>query len=160
MNTRRLVGVGPLGGPISRSGWRLLATGFVLVLPLAALPGTEQARADTLPSNCAASGTTVTCTYSAGSEGMFTVPAAISSVHVVAVGAGGNTTFAGTGGAGAQVTADLSVTPGSTLYAEADIGGGPGGADGPAAAANRTCVTAPLPIRAALRWAACSTTPG
>jgi len=130
VNTRRLVGAAPLGGPISHSGWRSLATGFVLLLPLAALSGAGQARAGTLPSNCAASGATVTCTYSAGSEGTFTVPAAISSVHVVAVGAGGNTTFAGTGGPGAQVTADLSVTPGSMLYAEVDIGGGPGGADG------------------------------
>ena len=142
MNTRRLVSPGPLGGPISHSGWRLLATGFVLLLPLAALSGAEQARAGTLPSNCAASGTTVTCTYSAGSEGTFTVPAAIRIVHVVAVGAGGHTTFAGVGGAGAQVTADLSVTPGSTLYAEVDIGGGPGGADAAAGGGEsdlRTC---------------------
>jgi Fibronectin type III domain len=130
VNNRRLVGAGPLGGPISNSGWRLLATGFVLLLPLAALSGTEQARAGTLPSNCAASGTTVTCTYSAGSEGTFTVPSAISSIHVVAAGAGGGNTLGGVGARGAQVTADLSVTPGSTLYAEADIGGGPGGANG------------------------------
>ncbi len=130
MNNRRLAGTGPLGGPISRSGWRLLATGIAALLPLAVLSGTEQARADALPSNCAASGATVTCTYSAGSEGTFTVPSSVSSIHVVAVGAGGGSTLGGRGAPGAQVTADLSVTPGSTVYAEADIGGGPGGANG------------------------------
>lgn len=129
MNNRRLVGAGPLGGQISHSGWRLLAAGFALLLPLAALSATEQARAAALPSNCTASGATVTCTYNSGSEGTFTVPAAVSSIHVVATGSGGHTTFAGAGGSGAQVTADLGVTPGSTLYAEVDMGGGPGGAD-------------------------------
>ena len=119
-----------MSGPNSRSGWRLLATGFVLLLPLAVLSGTGQARADALPSNCTASGATVTCTYSAGSEGTFSVPTVVSSVHVVAVGAGGGSTLGGRGAAGAQVTADLSVKPGSTLYAEVDIGGGPGGANG------------------------------
>jgi hypothetical protein len=120
----------------------LLATGFALLLPVAALSATEQARADALPSNCAASGATVTCTYNSGSEGTFTVPIAVSSIHVVATGAGGHTTFAGPGGPGAQVTADLSVTPGSTLYAEVDIGGGPGGADAAAGGGEsdlRTC---------------------
>jgi Fibronectin type III domain len=122
--------VGHLRGPISRSGWRWLAIGFVLLLPLALWSGAEQARAATLPSNCTASGATVTCTFSAGSEGTFTVPTAVSTVHVVAVGAGGGGTLGGTGGPGAQVSADLSVTPGSTLFAEVNIGGGAGGADG------------------------------
>lgn len=130
MTSRSLVGVGPLRGPISRSGWRWLAIGFVLLLPLALLSGAEQARAATLPSNCTAAGATVTCTFSAGSEGTFTVPAAVSTVHVVAVGAGGGGTLGGRGGPGAQVTADLSVSPGSTLFAEVNIGGGAGGADG------------------------------
>ena len=100
MDNRRLVGAGPSGSPISHSGWRLLATGFALLLPVAALSATEQARADALPSNCAASGATVTCTYNSGSEGTFTVPVAVSSIHVVATGAGGHTTFAGPGGPG------------------------------------------------------------
>jgi hypothetical protein len=97
---------------------------------LALLSGAGQARAGTLPPNCTAAGATVTCTYSAGSEGTFTVPAGVSTLHVVAAGAGGGGTLGGTGGPGAQVTANLSVTPGSTLYAEVDIGGGPGGANG------------------------------
>src|SRR5258708_14905751 len=89
VNNRRLIGAGPSGGPISRFCWRGLAIGSVLLLPLAVLSGAVQARADTLPSNCAASGATVTCTYSAGSEGTFTVPLSVSSVHVVAAGGGG-----------------------------------------------------------------------
>jgi hypothetical protein len=76
-----------------------------------------------LPSNCAEAGTTVTCTYSAGSEGMFAVPLGADSVHVVATAASGATTFIGVGGAGAQVTSNLAVTPGGTLYVEVDIGG-------------------------------------
>src|SRR5579862_4104458 len=130
VNNRRLIGAGPLGGPNYHSGWRMLATGIAVLLPLAVLSGTEQARADALPSNCTASGATVTCTYSSGSEGTFTVPTVVSSIHVVAVGAGGGSTLGGRGAPGAQVTADLSVKPGSTLYAEVDIGGGPGGANG------------------------------
>jgi Fibronectin type III domain len=130
VNNRRLIGAGPLGGPNYHSGWRMLATGIAVLLPLAVLSGTERARADALPSNCTASGATVTCTYSSGSEGTFTVPTVVSSIHVVAVGAGGGSTLGGRGAPGAQVTADLSVKPGSTLYAEVDIGGGPGGANG------------------------------
>jgi fibronectin type III domain protein len=130
MTTRRVVGVGRLGGPISRFGWRWITIGFVLLLALAVLAGAKQARASTLPSNCTASGTTVTCTFSAGPEGAFTVPNGVSTVHVVAVGAAGGGTLGGRGGPGAQVIADLGVTPGSTLFAEVAVGGGAGGADG------------------------------
>src|ERR1700733_14240725 len=130
VTTRRLVSVGRLGGPISRfcRGW--IVIGFALLLPLAVLSGAKQAHAAALPSNCAASGTTVTCTFTAGAEGTFTVPNGVSNIHVVAVGAGGGGTLGGSGGPGAQVTAALSVAPGSTLFAEVAIGGGAGGADG------------------------------
>jgi hypothetical protein len=131
MKTRRVVGVGRLGGPISRFCWRRWITiGFVLLLALAVLAGAKQARASTLPSNCTASGATVTCTFSAGPEGTFTVPDGVSDIDVVAVGAGGGGTLGGSGGPGAQVTADLGVTAGSTLFAEVAVGGGAGGADG------------------------------
>jgi hypothetical protein len=128
MKTRRVVGVGRLGGPISRFCWRRWITiGFVLLLALAVLAGAKQARASTLPSNCTASGATVTCTFSAGPEGTFTVPDGVSDIDVVAVGAGGGGTLGGSGGPGAQVTADLGVTAGSTLFAEVAVGGGAGG---------------------------------
>jgi Fibronectin type III domain len=131
MKTRRVVGAGRLGGLISRFCWRRWITiGFVLLLALAVLAGAKQARASTLPSNCTASGATVTCTFSAGPEGTFTVPDGVSDINVVAVGAGGGSTLGGSGGPGARVTADLGVTPGSTLFAEVAVGGGAGGADG------------------------------
>jgi hypothetical protein len=130
MTTRRVVGVGRLGGPISRSGWRWIGVGFALLLALAVLAGAKQARASTLPSDCTESGATVTCTFSAGPEGTFTVPDGVSNIDVVAVGGAGGGTLGGSGGPGAQVTADLGVAPGSTLFAEVAIGGGAGGADG------------------------------
>ena len=74
------------------------------------------------------------CTYSfTGGEQSFTVPAGVTSIHVVSQGGGGGvgdcasstcSGFFGSGGAagkGAQVSADLSVTPGQTLYVE--VGG-------------------------------------
>jgi len=76
-------------------------------------------------------GTTASCTYTAVGEAAFTVPAGVTSLDVVAIGArGGDGTggdgFGGTpgvGGRGARVEATLDVTPGDTLYAEV---GGPG----------------------------------
>jgi uncharacterized repeat protein (TIGR01451 family) len=96
-----------------------------------------------LPSNCSQSGPTVTCTFSAqGSEQTFATPAGVSSVHVVATGAIGGTTFIGDGGVGAQVTSDLAVTPGATLFVEVDLGGGASsgnGASGGGESDVRTC---------------------
>jgi hypothetical protein len=94
---------------------------------LTVLLGAGQARAANLPSNCTQSGTTVTCTFSPGPEGTFAVPAGVASVHVVATGQGGgapNIRGSGVGGPGAQVTADLGVRAGSTLFVEVAIGGG------------------------------------
>jgi hypothetical protein len=57
-----------------------------------------------------------------GIEETFTVPAQITSLHVVAVGArGGTGPSGGVGGFGATVSADLAVTPGEILYL--DVGG-------------------------------------
>jgi len=65
-----------------------------------------------------------------GTQQSFVVPAGVSSVTVVATGASGGVGFhfstkgaGGTGGRGAEVSAQLSVTPGETLYIEV---GGPG----------------------------------
>jgi hypothetical protein len=86
--------------------------------------------AGALPIGCAASGSVVTCTYTAtGSEQTFVVPAGISSVAATAIGApgaNGGTTGGGTvglAGAGAMASATLSVTAGATLYLE--VGGTP-----------------------------------
>ena len=127
MISRRAVSVGSLGGPFSRLSWRWLPIAFVLALPLAVLLGAGQAHAANLPSNCTQSGTTVTCTFSPGPEGTFAVPAGVASVHVVATGQGGGTPNppgSVVGGPGAQVTADLGVRAGSTLFVEVAIGGG------------------------------------
>jgi hypothetical protein len=77
---------------------------------------------------------------STGLEQAFTVPAGVTSVHVQAIGAAGH---AGTtnndpyesgapGGVGADVTGELPVTPGETLYVEV-AGDGVGGAGTPGA---------------------------
>jgi hypothetical protein len=62
----------------------------------------------------------VTVTYTDVGEHVFTVPAGVTSIHVVAVGGKGGGGFA-LGGAGARTEGDLTVTPGQTLYAE--VGG-------------------------------------
>ena len=75
----------------------------------------------------------VTVNFTAtGAEQQWTVPAGVSTIHVVLIGGrGGNS-----GGFGAKVTGDVTVTPGATLYVEVGGAGrntGLGGAPGPAA---------------------------
>jgi hypothetical protein len=80
---------------------------------------------------------TATFGYSGG-EQAFLVPSGVSTVHVLAVGGSGGEGGV-LGGAGAEVTADLHVTPGQLLYVEVggtgeDSGeGGEGGFNGGAA---------------------------
>ncbi len=75
--------------------------------------------------------TTQTFTY-AGSEQTFTVPGGVSSIQVVAIGAGGGGTSGAAGGEAADVSGSVTVTPGQTLYIEVggEGEGGPGGAGG------------------------------
>ena len=81
------------------------------------------------PSACTQSGQTVTCTYSSGSNPL-TVPADVSSISVVAVGAAGEGGgLDDDGGPGALVRGALRVTPGTTIYAVVGAPGG-GGAGG------------------------------
>ena len=67
-----------------------------------------------------------------GEQPPFTVPAGVSSIHVVAIGGRGGVgrpDGGGLGGFGAIATADVSVTPGQVLYIEvAGNGSGPSGA--------------------------------
>jgi hypothetical protein len=71
-----------------------------------------------------------------GEEQTFRVPGGVHSIHVVAIGgSGGASELLVPGGAAAQVTGDISVTPGQTLYIE--VGGrGQDGASGGAGGFN------------------------
>ena len=79
-----------------------------------------------LPSACTLSGSTVTCTWTSGSH-QFGVPGGVSSLHVLAVGGKGGSMSLPTiaGGFGAEVTGDVTVTPGSSVWV---VVGGNGGA--------------------------------
>jgi Glycine rich protein len=81
-----------------------------------------------------------------GAEACYVVPAGVTELHAVVVGAeggsggenvGGSTVAGGAGGFGARVTGELSVNPGETLYVDVGGTGGnvantgnPGGAGG------------------------------
>jgi hypothetical protein len=119
------------GMVLLRPGRRRLAallTGVVGMFGLSAVGLTTEAAA--LPSGCSASGSTVTCSFTgAGSEYSLAVPSGVSSLHVVAVGAPGQTAWSA-GGSGGQATGDLSVLAGQTIYVEVGAGGGAGAAGG------------------------------
>src|SRR5262245_46190618 len=75
----------------------------------------------------------VVCTYTAtGSEQQFTVPAGVTSLHLVAIGGQGGSAGAA-GGFGDRLEGDLAVTPGATLYVEVGGNGADGGFNGGAA---------------------------
>jgi len=68
---------------------------------------------------------------STGSEQTFVVPAGVTSLHVVAIGAPGGIGGGGSaGGKGARVETDIAVTPGQTLYIEVGGAGGAGASGG------------------------------
>jgi hypothetical protein len=77
---------------------------------------------------------TVKSFHETGGEQMFTVPAGVSVVHVLAVGGKGGAAYAlpgspsPAGGFGARVSADLAVTAGEVLYIE--VGGNGATSDG------------------------------
>ena len=64
-----------------------------------------------------------------GAEQTFTVPAGVTSLEVAAIGGHGGSA-AGAGGAAAQVTGTIHVTPGETLYVEVGGNGQNGNPDG------------------------------
>jgi hypothetical protein len=103
------------GGHVRKN---LLVTTSALLLGALSLTlttGVEPARA------------TVTTFTSTGTQQMFTVPAGVTSIHVVARGGrGGASPGGGPGGFGAVATANLAVTAGDVLYVE--VGGN--GTDG------------------------------
>lgn len=84
-------------------------------------------------SAASAQATTLTYLYTGG-EQTFTVPAGVTTLHLVAIGGAGGSS-AVLGGAAAQVTGDLAVTPGEILYIE--VGGkGKDGVSGAAGSFN------------------------
>ena len=99
----------------------LAAVHFAAIAALVAVaPGVAHAAG-----SCSTTAGVTTCTFGpTGAEDTFTVPDGVSSIHVVATGAPGAmsaTSFAA--GRGAEVSGDLTVTPGDTLYVE--VGGAP-----------------------------------
>jgi Glycine rich protein/Putative Ig domain len=87
-------------------------------------------------SPCIQVGSTEHCSYSpTGTEQALAVPAGVTEVTISAVGAPGLTpdpNYGGQGGLGGTASAQVSVTPGSTLYVEVGRGGtyGAGGWNG------------------------------
>jgi hypothetical protein len=73
--------------------------------------------------SCSTTSGTTKCTFaSTGKEDTFVVPAGVSTIHVLAIGAPGGVGESGdSAGRGAHVSADLTVTPGQTLYV--NVGG-------------------------------------
>src|SRR5262249_21659833 len=103
-----------------------------LALAAAVIPaGMASAAPTALPAHCTQSGTTVTCTYTAGGEAPFPVPPGVNSVTATATGAQGGAGYANQfpGGLGATASGTVSVTPGQTLYLEVGVLGGDGGRD-------------------------------
>ena len=93
---------------------RLTAAGVVLGVAIAAA----------WPAAAPAGATTTATFLYTGSQQQFVVPAGVTSVHVLAVGGRGGNGLApggGLGGAPAEVSGDLEVFPGQTLYVE--VGG-------------------------------------
>jgi hypothetical protein len=108
-----------------------LTTSALVTAALSVVSASAPAQADTRNVAFAVSGT-------------FTVPVGITSVHVVATGgAGGRTLDNVAGGRGAQVTADIAVSPGQVLHVHvggagaAAASGGAGGANGGGSASDR-----------------------
>jgi hypothetical protein len=66
----------------------------------------------------------VTVTFTTTGEHPITVPAGVTSLHVVAIGGKGGGGFA-PGGPGARAEGNVTVTPGQTLYAEVGDNGAP-----------------------------------
>ena len=104
---------------------RPLVALVALVAAMAALLMAYSASPVHAAGSCTTTSGTTTCTFSpTGSEDTFVVPAGVSTIYVVATGAPGAVGFfGGSAGRGAQVSGDLTVTPGQTLYV--NVGGTP-----------------------------------
>lgn len=110
MTTKTSYFMGPLSALVAAMG--------ALLIAYSASP----ARAEVV---CSTTAGTTTCPYaSTGLEDTFVVPDGVSTIHVVAIGAPGAVGNGGSSaGRGAEVSGDLTVTPGQTLYV--NVGGAP-----------------------------------
>lgn len=138
MRSTRVRGRGRPRGP----GGRAAAFAAVGTAAMVILLGALAVQSIALPAGCQQSGSKVTCYYPSGASGLFTVPAGVHALDVVAVGGAG----AGPGdprcdplcgGSPAQVSATLDVSPGQQLNLEVatdgnilGVGGTPGGGNG------------------------------
>jgi hypothetical protein len=119
-----------MGTTTTRRSFILLeavAASVALVAPMTAVVVAFDANPVRAAGTCTITSGTTTCNFgSTGAEDTFKVPNSVSSIHVVATGAPGAVGGGGNGaGSGAQVSGDLTVTPGQTLYVE--VGGAPTG---------------------------------
>ena len=107
-----------------------VAASVALLAAMAALLIAYDASPAHAAGDCSTTSGTTTCTYApTGSEDTFLVPEGVSTIHVVATGAPGGVGNGGApGGLGAQVSADLAISPGQTLYV--NVGGTPTGGAG------------------------------
>ena len=127
----------PFEGSMSRLGSRAALRRSSLVVAVALGFSLMAAPAEALPSECSQSGLTVTCSYFVAGSHTFTVPAGVSSLHVIAAGAPGAAVFGGAirGGVGAAVEySAVPVSEGQSLTvwvgSPGDQGGVPGGGAG------------------------------
>jgi adhesin/invasin len=105
-----------------------LAAVALVTPPATAAGAPDVVLAAGLSTGCSQSapGADVVCAWTSGQHS-FTVPEGVTSVHVDAVGGhGGSSLYGYAGGRGAQVAADLVVTPGDVLVATVGGNGGNG----------------------------------
>lgn len=118
-------------GPGRRSraglGLRVAVSIALVTLLVTVLLAYDASPARAAGGSCSTTAGTRTCTFApTGSEDTFVVPTGVSTISVVATGAPGARGYQGqSAGRGAQVSGDLAVTPGQTLYVE--VGGAPSG---------------------------------
>jgi hypothetical protein len=103
-------------GSVSRKAWGVLATAAAGITAALVAPAGPASAADGVP--------TATVSFTTTGEHAFTVPPAVVSIHVVAVGGRGGDGYV-PGGRGARVEGDVRVSPGSTIYAEVGGNGAP-----------------------------------
>jgi hypothetical protein len=112
----------PLRTRASKRTARRLGVRILLTVPIALAAVPAVAHAGTLRLD------TVGCQGANGvTDNQFTVPTGVTSLSVTAHGAAGG---GSTGGQGQWITGTITVSPGDTLYACVDEGGGTGGISG------------------------------
>jgi hypothetical protein len=115
-------GIGDQGGRLDQQRWDLsLAQMWRGIVAATVVVAAVMGVATDLAGAASPPGGSTTVDYS-GTQQTFTVPVGVATLHVVAVGGSGGPSvgcfFPPCGGAAAQATADVAVTPGQVLYVE------------------------------------------